>query len=234
MWPLIEKVFKKYFTYLPWQMKYFFGKAGIGGIDLSIDRHFEYAFVISRLSTKKKGLLLEIGGSGSLLTPILVALGHQVIGYDLHPWSLIYPGYEHRVGDAQTMQLEDSTVDICVSISCIEHMENSRYGLQSGGSDKAVLKEIFRILKPGGFLIFSVPYGIAKSFSLHHVYDEQQIKDLTKNFIECSREIYVPVSEKSLFHYRKGNENEAKLKRPWYRYSVIALEIQKPYELPKI
>jgi SAM-dependent methyltransferase len=228
MWIIIEKLIRRYSYLLPWQFKYLFGKAGVGGMDISIDRHFEYAFIIARLKSRERGLLVDIGSAGSLLSPSLAALGYEVVGYDLHPWSLKYPHYEHRIGDACKMHFEDATVDYCVSVSCIEHLGNSRYSSIGGRLDEILMKEIYRILKPGGTLLMSVPYGVKKELASHRVYDEESIKSITSGFCECYREIYVPVADRSLFHYRMGSAEEAIAKRPWYRYSVISLELQKP------
>lgn len=201
-------------------------------MDISIDRHFEYACVISRLKDRRKGVPVDIGGAGSLLSPMLVALGYDVVGYDLHPWSLNFQGYEHRVGDACNMQFEDSTVDVCVSINCIEHMGNKRYGKSNTATDKLFMEEVFRILKPGSILIISMPYGTSQERPSHRVYNEEQVKKLTDGFIELHREIYVPSSDKDQFHYLVGSAEEARIKRPWFRYSVISLELQKPDDRP--
>jgi SAM-dependent methyltransferase len=229
---IIERLMRRFADHLPWQVKYLCGKAGVGGMDISIDRHFEYAFVIGRLKDRKKGMLVDVGGTGSLLSPMLVALGYGVIGYDLHPWNLNFPRYEHRVGNACHMQLKDSTVDVCVSISCIEHMGDKRYGNNNTAIDKLFMEEVLRILRPGGILIISMPYGVAQELPSHRVYDEEQIKKLTEGFIELSREIYVPSSDKDQFHYLVGSAEEARVKRPWFRYSVLALELQKPDDRP--
>jgi SAM-dependent methyltransferase len=230
MWILIERLIRYFVSHLPWQIKYLCGKAGVGGMDISIDRHFEYPFVISRLKDREKGTLVDIGGSGSLLSPMLVALGYDVIGYDLQPWGLKFPRYEHRVGDACHTQFADSMVDVCVSISCIEHLGGKRYDKNNPGTDRLFMEEVLRILKPGGNLIISMPYGISGESLSHYpdrVYDEKQVKKLTEGFIELYREIYVPSSDKDQFHYVVGSEEEARIKRPWHRYSVIALDLQK-------
>ena len=232
MWILIERLMRRFSSHMPWQIKYLFGKAGVGGMDISIDRHFEYAFAIGRLKNHKRGLIVDVGGGGSLLSPILVALGFDVIGYDLYPWSLKYPCYEHRVGDACHMLFKNSTVDICVSISCIEHMGDKRYGKNITATDRLFMEEVLRILKPGGILIISMPYGISQERSSHRVYNEDQIKQLSDGFIELFREIYVPSSNPDHFHYHIGSAEEARMERPWSRYSVISLQLQKPNDRP--
>jgi SAM-dependent methyltransferase len=228
MWIILESLVRRFAGRLPWQVKYLFGKIGVGGMDISIDRHFEYAFVIGRLKDRKRGLLVDIGGAGSLLSPMLAALGYEVIGYDLHPWSIKFPRYQHRVGDACHMQVEEATVDVCVSISCIEHMGSKRYGSPQQATDRVFMEEALRILRPGGRLIISVPYGTSQDLPAQRVYDDRQIRNLTEGFLERHREIYVPSRDKDQFHYVVGSEEEARVKRPWFRYSVIALELQKP------
>jgi ubiquinone/menaquinone biosynthesis C-methylase UbiE len=49
--------------------------------------------------------------------------------------------------DAQSMPIADNSVDIVTAMDVIEHIPD----------DKAALREISRILKPGGYLLATVP-----------------------------------------------------------------------------
>jgi SAM-dependent methyltransferase len=229
MWNIVEKSLRRFERFLPWPFKYNLAKAGIGSMDISIDRHFEYAFVIGRLKDLKKGVLVDIGGARSLLPPMLAALGYRVIGYDLSPWSLEYPNYEHRLGDACNMTFGDNSIDVCVSISCIEHVGGKRYASDDKSADRGIMEEVLRILKPGGIFIISVPFGEAREYFAHRVYDDDKINKLIDGFVEMDREIFVPsFLDKGLIHYRIGTADEAMVKGPWYYYSVIAIKLQKP------
>jgi SAM-dependent methyltransferase len=56
------------------------------------------------------------------------------------------------IQDARSLKYEPESFDIVYSMSVIEHVEG-----RDGDTDAA--KELFRVLKPGGLLLFSVPYG---------------------------------------------------------------------------
>jgi SAM-dependent methyltransferase len=54
--------------------------------------------------------------------------------------------------DARALDYEDGTFDIVYSMSVIEHIEGERGDSQS-------IQEMVRVLKPGGLLLLSVPFG---------------------------------------------------------------------------
>ena len=54
--------------------------------------------------------------------------------------------------DARALDYEDGTFDIVYSMSVIEHIEGER-------GDSRSIQEMVRVLKPGGLLVLSVPFG---------------------------------------------------------------------------
>jgi 2-polyprenyl-3-methyl-5-hydroxy-6-metoxy-1,4-benzoquinol methylase len=54
--------------------------------------------------------------------------------------------------DSEKIPLEDSSADVVTSLAVLEHLDNPLF----------VLKEIFRILKPGGSLLLTTPTPAAK------------------------------------------------------------------------
>ena len=71
-------------------------------------------------------------------------------------WRAIEPGARGRVSfslqDARSLPLPAGAVDVVYSMSVVEHIEGEH-------GDAAALREMQRVLKPGGLLVVSVPFG---------------------------------------------------------------------------
>lgn len=83
-----------------------------------------------------------------------------VICYDIRPPGFQLPRLEFRIGSIHELPAPSSSI---LSLSCLhvaEHVGLGRYGddLDPEGTEKA-LKELMRVLAPGGRLLFSIPVG---------------------------------------------------------------------------
>ena len=56
------------------------------------------------------------------------------------------------LADARSLPFAGESFDVVYSMSVLEHIEGAR-------GDSAALAELLRVLKPGGLLVFSVPFG---------------------------------------------------------------------------
>ena len=89
------------------------------------------------------------------------------IGADLHGLALKHTrerGLESLIqADLRRLPIADASLDIVTSLDTLEHVDD----------DEAALSEIFRVLKPGGFGLFTVPAHpwmfSAHDRALHHV-----------------------------------------------------------------
>ena len=80
--------------------------------------------------------------------------------------------------------LTDKSVDVVTIISTLEHVGLGRYGdpLDVDG-DIRTMREVWRILKPGGHAILTIPYGYPTVvYNLHRVYDNGRLRLLTEGF----------------------------------------------------
>ncbi len=96
--------------------------------------------------------VLDMGSIGSAIPPALHRLGYrQVHGIDLDPQVTRMAhrdAVQYRVGDMTATPYEDRSFAAITAISVIEH----------GFQPEPLLREVARLLKPGGFFFFSTDY----------------------------------------------------------------------------
>lgn len=116
-------------------------------------------------------LLKEQGGATS------------VVGVDICPEAIHYASEKHAPNgvtfvcrDAESTGMDESSLDAVISFETIEHVP----------SDKKLLAEFGRILKPGGLLICSTPNMWPLEIAPHHVrvYDRQSFIDVLSERFE--------------------------------------------------
>ena len=126
------------------------------------ERVIEIPWVLSRLVPT--GRVLEVGYAFAE-APYLVALlrsGVDLVGVDLAGRDV--DGMERVVADVRDLPLPDATFDQALLVSTLEHVgaDNSGYGLaaESAPASRAdALRELGRVLRPGGRLLVTVPLG---------------------------------------------------------------------------
>jgi len=110
--------------------------------------------------------LLDVGcGTGGTMQVLGTAC--KPIGIDMSPQALEYTvqktGAPAAVSDATALPFMDESFDFAVALDVIEHIDN----------DGLVLREIKRVLKPGGKLVITVPAHqylfSTHDKALHHV-----------------------------------------------------------------
>tara|TARA_B100000700_G_C14967152_1_gene819428 strand:+ start:611 stop:1483 length:873 start_codon:yes stop_codon:yes gene_type:complete len=106
--------------------------------------------------SNKKGL--DVGGGAGVYSIVLALIGAQMSVQDLSSESInsgkllskkIGVDVEYKVGDAQNLQFKDKSFDFCISNDFFEHISKEQ--------KIEVIREINRVLKPGGQLIIKTP-----------------------------------------------------------------------------
>ena len=108
--------------------------------------------------------MLEVGYAFAE-APYLVALlrsGVELVGVDLAEREV--EGMERIVADVRALPLPDASVDQVLLVSTLEHVgaDNTGYGLaaEDAPSSRAdALRELARVLRPGGRMLVTVPLG---------------------------------------------------------------------------
>lgn len=143
------------------------------------DRLIEYPFAI-RCLKNGSGRVLDVGSSPRVnqLHTTLMALGFDVYGVDRQEKKYDFPGFHYYEADIkQGLPFSDDYFDYVTCISTLEHvgLGGGRYGENKDeeGDKKAVI-EMFRVLKPNGKLIITVPFGKYHEFKPYsRVYDKR-------------------------------------------------------------
>lgn len=150
-------------------------------------RGVEYAFVTQTILKKTgfyggQGNVLDVGctSAKNLLSPILASLGYQVYGIDSRRFKFEHPNFHFTKHDARDMPFADNFFDYVYAVSTIEHVGLTAY--HSADSDPEgdikVMKEIARVIRPGGTLLVTLPYGQAAVLLSERVYDDMRIQRL--------------------------------------------------------
>jgi glycosyltransferase involved in cell wall biosynthesis/SAM-dependent methyltransferase len=102
--------------------------------------------------------------------------------------------------DLRELPIRDATYDRVLSISTLEHvgMDNTQYGDTSPRSSDpradlvAAISELRRVLKPGGTLYVTVPYGRPADLGWQRVFDAEGLEALVEAFApaEQKREFF--------------------------------------------
>ena len=163
----------------------------------SIDtRYLEYPFVLRNLELEKGRKILDVGCVGTPFPLILASLGYQTYGIDIREWSgkLQYPNFHFIKEDMRRTSFPDEFFERITAVSTIEHIGLSgRYGSDEDlDGDKKAVKEMRRILKRGGKIFITVPYGEAKIIRpFHRVYDQKMLQELLHGLRIEKEEYYI-------------------------------------------
>jgi SAM-dependent methyltransferase len=161
------------------------------GID---ERAVEYPWLMSRLSSKKCTLL----DAGSTFN-FDFTVEHPVIRekeltiYTFFPEKHCF--FKNRInyvfGDLRDMYFKDESFDEVVSQSTIEHidMDNSIYGYEEKHTKEEksyeylkAVSEMVRVLKPGGKLLLTFPFGKYENHGFFQQFDEEMLKRMLTLF----------------------------------------------------
>lgn len=173
----------------------FFGR----GID---ERIIEFPLAFEAASFDKPGKILDVGAAMNL-PYVRACIGEpkaQIVHFtqsgDKEICEFLHDRHAYLFGDIRRTDFKDATFDRILCISTLEHvgMDNSRYGenetalrvdrTHAGYLD--AVREMLRILTPGGTLAITVPYGRAQDCGWFQVFDTAMIDSIVQLCGKCS------------------------------------------------
>ncbi|HEC58416.1 MAG TPA: DUF268 domain-containing protein [Methylophaga sp.] len=104
---------------------------------------------------------------------------------DIRPIELKLDNLYFKEGSILALPFEDNSIETLSSLCVVEHIGLGRYGdeLDQFGSEKAI-KELKRVLKIGGIILFSVPVDTDNKiyFNAHRAFTRNYILELFNDF----------------------------------------------------
>ena len=100
--------------------------------------------------------------------------------YDYRPVLLNLPNYQSEFADLTQLPFPNDSIESLSCMHTIEHIGLGRYGdpLDPEGDLKAI-KELKRVLKPGGQFLFVTPVGKPRiEFNAHRIYSYEMVMDM--------------------------------------------------------
>lgn len=165
----------------------------------SFDAHYIYhpawaIRILKKLNPKKH---IDISSVLSFSTQLSAFIPTEY--YDYRIANIKLKNLKTKFADLTNLPFDDESLE---SISCmhtVEHIGLGRYGdAINPDGDKIAMKELQRVIRKGGYLLFVVPVGRPRiCFNAHRVYSYKQI---VKEFDKCLLKEFVVL----LDDYEKG------------------------------
>jgi len=195
-------------------------------------RCLEYPFLCQCIAEKihKKKIIVDIGGGNAYSTKVLMLLkipGSRILSVDVvnHRSSSKY-NVEYIRGNCFNTNLANESVDVVVSISTFEHVGLGRWGdpIDPDGDIRS-MQEAHRILKPGGHVVVTLPYGAPTVvYNLHRIYDDGRIKKMIDGFSI--------ITEEYSLHGKKCEKNMAANLKVSYQIPEFYESVPEKQKLP--
>ena len=145
---------------------------------VTTERVVEYPFVFQNL-TDVRGLVLDVGICTSRLSVALASRGFRVVGIDFQAYPYRHPSLWAVRADAMCLPFSSGCFGCVLAISVLEHIGIGHYGdPKDGHGDREAVREIRRVLRPGGRALLTVPFGLAQTDAFQRVYDPLRLHEL--------------------------------------------------------
>jgi hypothetical protein len=149
------------------------------------ERVVEYAWLFSRLPAGPCKLL-DAGSALNFQPFIKLLTGKTVHITTLAPEANCYwrEGWSYLFGDLRELPVRDSYYDCVASISTLEHvgMNNERYTNVREeireGEYLIALDELWRVLRPGGSMYITVPFGLPTPLDWFQQFNSRMIQEM--------------------------------------------------------
>ena len=149
------------------------------------ERIVENPFVLQGLSQlSMPARILDIGTLESLVPLHLASLGHKVTALDVRPYRFAHPNLTVVVASILDWPGDGAPFDAVILLSTLEHIGIGVYGQPEGevDADVRVMARVRELLRPGGLLMLTTPFGRSRVDETQRVYSGEDLARLLKGF----------------------------------------------------
>jgi len=153
-------------------------RPGGAGVLLVNERIVEQPFVFANVGAAPQRIV-DVGGAESTVALSLASLGHDVTVVDPRGYPVAHPSLT-----VAAVRLEDhepsGAYDVAVALSAVEHFGLGHYEAgPPSQDDHAALARLRELVRPGGRLVLTVPFGAEPSVDhFQRVYDLAGLEEL--------------------------------------------------------
>jgi SAM-dependent methyltransferase len=162
---------------------------GLGRYRLFVtERVLELPFAHRALDQLPGSRILEFGCANSQLCIELASRGMMVTGVDLRAHPLTHPNFAFLQGDFFDQDFCEKSFGAVIAISAVEHVGLGAFGEdeRDAGADRQLVKSFYRLLRAGGQLILTVPFGKWNVNPRYRIYDVEALETLLEGYdIDC-------------------------------------------------
>jgi SAM-dependent methyltransferase len=145
-----------------------------------------YELALAMLATVRPGRLLDLAAGSGYTTARLAAMGFTPTAYDINAEQFVPTELPFRkVNLNDGIPEPDASVASVLALEVIEHLENPR----------AFLREIARVVEPGGALVLSTPNIVSIKSKLLFVFREE-----LQLFFDAERRVRDPFCDEGSGH----------------------------------
>ncbi len=150
----------------------------------NFDAHYIYHTAWAARQVRRLGPPLHIDISSSLYFSSILSAFIPTEFYDYRPADLHLDNLACKRADLMSLPFDSNSVESLTCMHVIEHIGLGRYGDPlDAKADLKAIREIHRVLKPGGVFLFVVPIGTARIvFHAHRIYSLRMIQEMLDGF----------------------------------------------------
>jgi SAM-dependent methyltransferase len=153
---------------------------------------FECAFAAREIRRLAPRSILDVGSYRHFLLGLQAHF--PVTTVDVRERQPLFPEETALTGDAKKLGLPDRSFDLVLSLCTLEHLGLGRYGDELDfEADRKAFREWVRILRPGGYLIFSTTITRARpaiGFNAHRIYDYEMLREFCRGLGPLEEKFY--------------------------------------------